>query len=40
MTIIKSLKLNGFKSFAKHTEILFGTEFNCFLGPNGSGKAI
>ena len=39
MTIIKSLKLNGFKSFAKHTEILFGTEFNCILGPNGSGKS-
>ena len=39
MTIIKSLKLNGFKSFAKHTEILFGNEFNCILGPNGSGKS-
>jgi chromosome segregation protein len=31
--------MNGFKSFAKHTEILFNTNYNCVLGPNGSGKS-
>ena len=30
--------MQGFKSFAKHTEILFNGDFNCVLGPNGSGK--
>ncbi|MBW2974992.1 chromosome segregation protein SMC [Candidatus Woesearchaeota archaeon] len=32
--------MRGFKSFAKHTEMTFGTDFNCVLGPNGSGKCI
>ncbi len=31
--------MHGFKSFAKHTEILFNNNFNCVLGPNGSGKS-
>jgi len=31
--------MHGFKSFAKHTEILFDSDFNCVLGPNGSGKS-
>jgi len=31
--------MRGFKSFAKHTELNFGTNFNCVLGPNGSGKS-
>ncbi|MBU0628827.1 MAG: chromosome segregation protein SMC [Nanoarchaeota archaeon] len=31
--------MQGFKSFAKHTELAFGTDFNCILGPNGSGKS-
>jgi len=31
--------MRGFKSFAKHTELTFGTDFNCVLGPNGSGKS-
>ncbi len=31
--------MRGFKSFAKHTELVFGTDFNCCLGPNGSGKS-
>ncbi len=31
--------MQGFKSFAKKTEILFGDKFNCVLGPNGSGKS-
>lgn len=39
MTLISKMTLNGFKSFAKHTELLFGNGFNCILGPNGSGKS-
>ncbi len=39
MTIIKSMKLKGFKSFANPTEIPFGPYFNIILGPNGSGKS-
>ncbi|HLD86465.1 MAG TPA: chromosome segregation protein SMC, partial [Candidatus Nanoarchaeia archaeon] len=27
------------KSFAKHTEIVFGEKLNCVLGPNGAGKS-
>ena len=38
-TRINKIVLHGFKSFAKHTEILFGGNFNCVLGPNGSGKS-
>ncbi len=38
-TKITKLVLNGFKSFGKHTELLFGDEFNVVLGPNGSGKS-
>src|SRR3989338_1827563 len=38
-TKINRIVMNGFKSFAKHTEILFNGDFNCVLGPNGSGKS-
>ncbi|MAH33003.1 chromosome segregation protein SMC [archaeon] len=38
-TRINKIVMHGFKSFAKHTEILFGGNFNCVLGPNGSGKS-
>jgi len=38
-TRINKIVMNGFKSFAKHTEILFNGNFNCVLGPNGSGKS-
>jgi len=38
-TRINKIVLNGFKSFAKHTEILFNSSYNCVLGPNGSGKS-
>lgn len=31
--------LNGFKSFGRRTELLFGPSFNVVLGPNGSGKS-
>ncbi len=39
VTRINKIVMQGFKSFAKHTEILFGGNFNCVLGPNGSGKS-
>ncbi|HOI18498.1 MAG TPA: chromosome segregation protein SMC [Candidatus Woesearchaeota archaeon] len=39
MTQIKKLVMNGFKSFAKRTELNFGNNFNVILGPNGSGKS-
>lgn len=39
MTRINKLVLNGFKSFAKFTELTFGEKYNCVLGPNGSGKS-
>ena len=38
-TRINKMVMHGFKSFAKHTEILFGSSFNCVLGPNGAGKS-
>ncbi len=38
-TKITKLVLNGFKSFGKYTEMLFGDDFNVILGPNGSGKS-
>ncbi len=38
-TKITKLVLDGFKSFGKHTELLFGDDFNVVLGPNGSGKS-
>ena len=38
-TRINKMVMQGFKSFAKHTEILFGENFNCILGPNGAGKS-
>ncbi|MEK6827928.1 MAG: chromosome segregation SMC family protein, partial [Nanoarchaeota archaeon] len=38
-TRINKIVMQGFKSFAKHTEILFGGNFNCILGPNGGGKS-
>ena len=38
-TKINKIVMQGFKSFAKHTEILFGGNFNCVLGPNGAGKS-
>ncbi len=38
-TKIIKMSMNGFKSFGKHTELLFGEDFNVVLGPNGSGKS-
>jgi chromosome segregation protein len=39
MPYIKKLKLQGFKSFARPTEIVFDKGLNTIIGPNGSGKS-
>ena len=40
MTVIQKVTAHGFKSFAKHTEMIFGDGFNSIIGPNGAGKCI
>ncbi len=39
MTVIQKVVARGFKSFAKHTELVFGNGFNSIIGPNGAGKS-
>jgi chromosome segregation protein len=36
---LKSIELNGFKSFAKKSELLFNSKVSAIVGPNGSGKS-
>ena len=39
MTYIKKMVMQGFKSFARKTEIPFENSMNVIVGPNGSGKS-
>lgn len=36
---LKRLEINGFKSLADRTELLFNQHLTCIVGPNGSGKS-
>jgi len=36
---LKELEINGFKSFAKKSDLLFTTSISGIVGPNGSGKS-
>lgn len=36
---LKSLEINGFKSFARNTNLEFKTNISAIVGPNGSGKS-
>ncbi len=36
---LKSLEINGFKSFAKKSELFFNSSISAIVGPNGSGKS-
>jgi chromosome segregation protein len=36
---LKSIELNGFKSFGKKGELVFGSQISSIVGPNGSGKS-
>lgn len=39
MASIQKIRMQGFKSFAKHTEMIFPNGFSCVIGSNGSGKS-
>ncbi len=37
--MLKSIELNGFKSFAKRSDFVFNSPISAIVGPNGSGKS-
>ena len=37
--LLKSIEINGFKSFAKKSELIFTSPISAIVGPNGSGKS-
>ncbi|MDD5649508.1 MAG: chromosome segregation SMC family protein [Candidatus Nanoarchaeia archaeon] len=39
MTTIQKMRMQGFKSFAKLTEVVFPKGYSCIIGSNGSGKS-
>ena len=36
---LKELTINGFKSFAKKSDLEFSAPITAIVGPNGSGKS-
>ena len=40
MAVIEKIKMQGFKSFAKSTELFLEKDFSVILGSNGSGKCL
>lgn len=36
---LKSIEINGFKSFADKIKLDFETNITAIIGPNGSGKS-
>lgn len=36
---LEKLEIQGFKSFANHTELVFNRDLTAIVGPNGSGKS-
>jgi chromosome segregation protein len=36
---LKSIEINGFKSFGKKSELIFNSAITSIVGPNGSGKS-
>ncbi|MEX1087316.1 MAG: AAA family ATPase, partial [Candidatus Paceibacterota bacterium] len=36
---LKTLEVDGFKSFSKHTRLTFNSSISAIVGPNGSGKS-